>query len=288
LALYDNVFMAEEQGQVTDEKMGVPPGKLVDCANNTMVWLGPGSYPAELPACFTLTTDRAVWDDAVADWIGRHTQRCSSDADCADANPCTADGCDVATGVCAHEPLGDGTACGGGAICCSGACGKPACGAALACDDGNECTADVCLDQDTCAAACSFTAAADGTECSGGLCCLGSCSVPACGADADCDDGNSCTADTCASADTCGASCSSAWRACGIADGCCGPGCDGASDPDCPLSACGDGVCEGNGEDCFGCPADCRCTGKGCVKSCCGDGVCVGESARQCPVDCAP
>jgi hypothetical protein len=72
LALYNTVFMAERVGQVGGDRMGVPPGQLLDCANNVMVWLGPGDFPAELPACFTVTTDRAVWDDAVADWLDRH------------------------------------------------------------------------------------------------------------------------------------------------------------------------------------------------------------------------
>jgi hypothetical protein len=72
LALYDNVFMAEEQGQVDGERMGIPPGKLVGCANNVMVWLGPGDYPAPLPDCFTVTRDRRVWVSAVADWLRRH------------------------------------------------------------------------------------------------------------------------------------------------------------------------------------------------------------------------
>jgi hypothetical protein len=42
-----------------------------DCSNNTMVWLGEGPFPGELPACFTVTTDPAVWDAAVADWTAR-------------------------------------------------------------------------------------------------------------------------------------------------------------------------------------------------------------------------
>ena len=51
--------------------MGIP-SSLTACSNNVMVWLGGGLYPAPLPACFTVTTDRAVWDDAVASWKLRH------------------------------------------------------------------------------------------------------------------------------------------------------------------------------------------------------------------------
>jgi hypothetical protein len=51
---------------------------------------------------------------------------------------------------------------------------------------------------------------------------------------------------------------------------------------------CGNGVCEGNGEDCFSCPSDCRCGGGGNCRACCGDGVCggPGENANNCPIDC--
>jgi hypothetical protein len=72
LALHGNVFMAERVGQVGAERMGIPPGRLASCSDNVMVWLGPGDYPAPLPACFTVTKDRAVWDAAVADWKRRH------------------------------------------------------------------------------------------------------------------------------------------------------------------------------------------------------------------------
>jgi hypothetical protein len=72
LALHNNVFMAERVGDVGPDRMGIPPTMLAGCSNNVMVWLGPGSFPSALPPCFTVTTDRAVWDNAVADWITRH------------------------------------------------------------------------------------------------------------------------------------------------------------------------------------------------------------------------
>jgi hypothetical protein len=74
LTLDGNIFMAERVGQVGGARMGIPPGQLVSCSNNVMVWLGPGPFPAPLPECFTVTTDRAVWDNAVADWLQRHPQ----------------------------------------------------------------------------------------------------------------------------------------------------------------------------------------------------------------------
>jgi hypothetical protein len=73
LALHDNVFLAEQLSEGGAQNMTVPDG-LVSCADNVMVWLGPGPYPAPLPDCFTVTTDRRVWEDAVAEWEQRHPE----------------------------------------------------------------------------------------------------------------------------------------------------------------------------------------------------------------------
>ena len=72
LALYNNVFLVERVGDVGPDRMGVPPGELAGCANNVVVWLGAGPFPSALPSCFTVTTNRTVWDDAVATWTARH------------------------------------------------------------------------------------------------------------------------------------------------------------------------------------------------------------------------
>jgi V8-like Glu-specific endopeptidase len=141
---------------------------------------------------------------------------------------------------------------------------------------------------------------------------------PECSVDADCDDGNPCTAGSCV-----GGSCVFDP----IAD-CCGNGtCEAGEDcttcaADCPTgtaASCGNGICEtADGEDCTNCAADCngvtngppfdryccgsdvtcadpRCTGSGntCtdqpgVGSCCGDGLCEGsENETNCAIDCA-
>jgi hypothetical protein len=71
LALHDNVFLAEQVGQDGARAMGIPDS-LVSCSNNVMVWLGGGDYPTTLPPCFTVTSDRAVWDAAVATWKAQH------------------------------------------------------------------------------------------------------------------------------------------------------------------------------------------------------------------------
>ena len=63
---------------------------------------------------------------------------------CEDANPCTADVCDSATG-CVYSfneaPCDDGDACTVEDVCFEGGCTQ---GVAVSCDDGNECTAADC------------------------------------------------------------------------------------------------------------------------------------------------
>lgn len=75
LALHNNVFRAD---QGSSASLGLPSNKLHSCSNNTMVWLGEGEYPDPLPStfggkpCFTMTTDKSVWDNAVANWLASH------------------------------------------------------------------------------------------------------------------------------------------------------------------------------------------------------------------------
>ncbi len=81
VALYNNIFRADEDSWEHSKSgmyMAPPPGKLADCADNTMVWLGSGRFPEPLPStfngkpCFTITTDKSVWDTAVAQWRANH------------------------------------------------------------------------------------------------------------------------------------------------------------------------------------------------------------------------
>jgi hypothetical protein len=144
-----------------------------------------------------------------------------------------------------------------------------------------------------------------------------------CSTDGDCDDGDLCTTDSC---DSGTGVCSFAAIVCDDGDACTIDSCDASSgacvgdpnpaclciptenpevscsdgedndcddltdadDPDCAPAGpvCGDGVCEGNGEDGLSCRTDCRCTGRNCRNANCGDGVCRNENARNCPVDC--
>ena len=48
-------------------------GQIVDRYENvTLVWLGPGRYPGNVPDGCRLTQDPSVYEDAVADWKARH------------------------------------------------------------------------------------------------------------------------------------------------------------------------------------------------------------------------
>jgi hypothetical protein len=77
LALHNNVFRVDQPSN-SSSGLGVPVGKLESCSNNVVVWLGDGPYPDPLPKtfngkpCFTITTDKTVWDNAVQNWIAHH------------------------------------------------------------------------------------------------------------------------------------------------------------------------------------------------------------------------
>ena len=79
LALYNNVFRADQNSHSL--YLAPPPGKLVDRANNVMIWLGSGPFPEPLPLtfngrlCYTLMTGQAgldYWNAAVAQWKADH------------------------------------------------------------------------------------------------------------------------------------------------------------------------------------------------------------------------
>ena len=66
LAFHDNILRVDQLPASGD--LRVPDGILASCSNNIIVWLGEGEFPDPLPDCFTVTTDRSVWDNAVAQW----------------------------------------------------------------------------------------------------------------------------------------------------------------------------------------------------------------------------
>ena len=136
-----------------------------------------------------------------------------------DGNTCTSD---PAVPSCCGDGICEGTE---DVANCAVDCG---CTGPEECDDANECTVDDCVE-----GICENTPEPDGTTCSGGICCAGTCIAPVCSDDTDCDDQEACTVDSCANAGTCSASCDNTWPSCGLSDGCCGPDCTSADDPDC-------------------------------------------------------
>lgn len=186
---------------------------------------------------------------------------CTTDADCQDGNPCTADQCD--NGACVHTNEPDNTLCPDELFCN----GRERC-------EGGVCTdrADACVDldhcdeeQNVCLACISDDECTDPDECTEGQCILNICTFfpkPAgtpCGdpSDTDCDD-----PDTCDGSGTCQSNtepsdtvCRPAADECDVEERCNGV------DSDCPANefallgtACGDGsdtVCD-NPDTCDG------------------------------------
>jgi hypothetical protein len=118
---------------------------------------------------------------------------------CTDGEPCTTDGCDVKTGLCAFEAI-DGGQCEDGNLCtvldtCK--TGKCTAGTTRSCADGKPCTLDVCNPMTgDCAnpPAQGGYACEDGSGCTTGDACVnGECVGKA----KSCDDTNPCTVDGC-------------------------------------------------------------------------------------------
>jgi hypothetical protein len=137
------------------------------------------------------------------------TSSCSVNADCDDANVCTTDVCSGT--VCSHNAVagccnvdadcGDGNPCNGAETCSGHTCHA---GTAPSCDDGNPCTTDSCVNPTGCAHANNTNACNDGNACTTpDACAAGSCggayspSAGCCTTNANCNDGNPATTDTC-------------------------------------------------------------------------------------------
>jgi len=120
--------------------------------------------------------------------------------------------------------------CNGAETCLNGVCqaGTPVDCSVLS-DQCNNGVCDEALDK------CVAQTKPNGTSCDDGLYCnVGeTCQAGACtgGTARNCDDGESCTIDSC---DEDLNTCVSTWPACGISDGCCGPECNSLNDVDCP------------------------------------------------------
>ncbi len=127
--------------------------------------------------------------------------------DCNDANVCTNDACDPETGLCANQPVTEGTACAvadkcvQSAGCASGACKS---NKLKDCADGNACTKDSC---DATTGDCVHTPLTAGSPCTNSDKCAAEaqCSSGACQTTKtkSCDDDKPCTSDTCDSSTGC-------------------------------------------------------------------------------------
>jgi hypothetical protein len=142
---------------------------------------------------------------------------CKTASDCDDLNPCTIESCTAETGECHHDALAtegsacdaDGSGCTTGDACHLGVC---VAGAVVACPGGG----NVCLGEGICVSngpdthSCKGPVAPVGTPCMDGdpctlkdkcdgkgKCVSGPLAPNCCKKDADCDDHDSCTQDTC-------------------------------------------------------------------------------------------
>lgn len=70
LVLRNSIFLVERVSMNGKKAMAFPAGTLAE--NVTLVWTGPGDYPAPVPAGVRVTKDRAVWDTARSSWLARH------------------------------------------------------------------------------------------------------------------------------------------------------------------------------------------------------------------------
>ena len=148
---------------------------------------------------WSLAADTSPCDDGQACTFNDHCAAgglCLAEAvACGDGNPCTSDACDPQKG-CTYPVLtavacDDGSKCTGGDVCTVGVCG----GKKVACDDGNPCTDDACALASGCTHTDNVLGCSDGDGCTAGDACLGgACKA---GVKANCDDGNTCTLDTC-------------------------------------------------------------------------------------------
>ncbi|MSQ84476.1 MAG: hypothetical protein EXR77_16615 [Myxococcales bacterium] len=143
-------------------------------------------------SCTLDTCDKASGDCKNAA-VGGCGGNCNNDADCNDSNPCTTDSCSA--GKCAvaanTAKCDDGDVCTEADVCASSVCA----GGPLSCEDKNPCTTDSCEVGTGCANVANSNNCEDGNACTIG----DSCADKGCkaGAVTNCDDKNLCTDDAC-------------------------------------------------------------------------------------------
>jgi len=118
---------------------------------------------------------------------------------CVDGSPCTIDGCDLVTGLCAFKPGPNGTPCSDGDACTIGdVCAGGGCtvGAPKVCTDSNPCALPKCdPTSGKCVVKPGNLPCDDGNACSGGDTCTDGVCKPA--SFQVCNDGQWCTNDSC-------------------------------------------------------------------------------------------
>jgi hypothetical protein len=79
-----------------------------DCDGNTLIWLGEGGYPGELPTCFEVSTDRDAWQAAKRAWLDRFQTLLSPPETSVAATSCTVPS--VPTYISPRRTVGNGSA----------------------------------------------------------------------------------------------------------------------------------------------------------------------------------
>ena len=70
LVVRNSVFLVERVSMNGRKAMRFPDGTVA--RNVTLVWTGPGDYPAPVPRGVRVVKDRKVWEAARRDWLARH------------------------------------------------------------------------------------------------------------------------------------------------------------------------------------------------------------------------
>ena len=180
-------------GDHCDDGACVPSG-LLSCDDDN-ICTNDSCDPAE--GCLSLLNN-APCDDADVCTYGDHCSLgdCISSGllQCDDSNPCTDDSCSPDVG-CQFVPniveCDDGTECSQDDACSGGICK----GVLVDCDDSSVCTKDWCDMELGCQHSPLTGPCSDGTDCTVGDACANGVCIP--GPLLDCEDGNSCTIDSC-------------------------------------------------------------------------------------------
>jgi predicted outer membrane repeat protein len=88
-----------------------------NCSGNTLLWLGAGGYPGDLPACFTVVTGKAAWREARVAWLRQHRQALAALVDSIGPGASVCAQPDVPLSIGPRKTVGNGSA----ASCTAGA-----------------------------------------------------------------------------------------------------------------------------------------------------------------------